>query len=135
MVHPGFYLLFKLTTGNHKPAMSIRSHFLRTISGGPIPDSFEDGFKEESLLRLLLRLNSRVQCALMSFQAYIDNIQAKTGKLPQDFRDELDAEGLLRRDMKAGELVAWLKEKYGLGHGHSMAIWAVFKSSDWVDSK
>ncbi len=72
----------------------------------------------------------------MSFQAYIDNIHAKTGKLPEDFMKHLKKEGLLRPDMKATELVGWLKENYALGHGHSMAIWAVFKSNGWVqDSK
>jgi hypothetical protein len=36
----------------------------------------------------------------MSFQAYLDNIQAKIGQSPDDFQ---------------------------LGHGHGMAIWALFK--------
>jgi hypothetical protein len=34
--------------------------------------------------------------------------------------------------MKAGELVAWLKQEYDLGHGHAMAVWAVFKDRGWV---
>jgi hypothetical protein len=68
----------------------------------------------------------------MSFQAYIDNIQSKTGRLPQDFKNEMEAEGLLKPDMKAAVLVNWLKEKYDVGHGHSMAIWAVFKAEGWV---
>jgi hypothetical protein len=37
-------------------------------------------------------------------------------------------------DRKAAEFVAWLKPTYGLGHGLSMAIWAVFKDEGWVDS-
>jgi hypothetical protein len=37
-----------------------------------------------------------------------------------------------RKDMKAGELVSWLKQECGLGHGHAMAIWAVFKQKGWV---
>ncbi len=69
----------------------------------------------------------------MSFQAYIDNIKAKTGKTPGDFRDLLAEQGLLNPDMKTGELVAWLKENFELGHGHSMAIWAEFKSNGWVN--
>ena len=68
----------------------------------------------------------------MSFQAYIDNIKAKTGKMPEDFKKELEKEKLYKPDMKANDLVKWLKEKYDLGHGHSMAIWAVFKSKGWV---
>ena len=68
----------------------------------------------------------------MSFQAYIDNIKAKTGKGPEDFKAQLEQEGRMRPDMKATELINWLKEKYDLGHGHSMAIFAYFKSKDWV---
>jgi len=37
--------------------------------------------------------------------------------------------------MKATELVKWLKDKFDLGHGYSMAIWAVFKSKGWVNEK
>ncbi|WP_416866280.1 MAG: DUF4287 domain-containing protein [Imperialibacter sp.] len=70
----------------------------------------------------------------MSFQAYIDNIKTKTGKSPEDFKKELEDDGLLSPDMKATDLVNWLKQNYELGHGHSMAIWAVFKSKDWVAS-
>ena len=69
----------------------------------------------------------------MSFQAYIDNIKAKTGKTPEDFKKQLQKEGLLKKEMKATDLVNWLKEKYELGHGHSMAIWAVFKAEGWVN--
>ena len=68
----------------------------------------------------------------MSFQAYIDNIKAKTGKSPEDFKDLAETKGMLRPDFKATELVNWLKQDFDLGHGHSMAIWAVFKSKGWV---
>lgn len=72
----------------------------------------------------------------MSFQAYLDNIKTKTGKTPEDFKKQLDKVKLLTAGFKAGDLVAWLKKNYDLGHGHSMAIWAVFKSKGWVqDSK
>jgi hypothetical protein len=72
----------------------------------------------------------------MSFQAYLDNIKAKTGKSPEDFKAQLEKEGALKPGLKATELVTWLKDNYQLGHGHSMAIWAVFKTRGWVkDSK
>ena len=35
--------------------------------------------------------------------------------------------GLLRPGVKAGEIVAWLKKDFDLGHGHAMAIYAVLK--------
>jgi hypothetical protein len=71
----------------------------------------------------------------MSFQAYLDNIKAKTGKTPEDFKREFEKTGKLESDMKASELVSWLKETYALGHGHCMAIWNVFVSNGWVETK
>jgi hypothetical protein len=69
----------------------------------------------------------------MTFQAYLDNIKAKTGKTPQEFKKLAVDAGVFNLTMKAGELVAWLKKEFDLGHGHSMAIWAVFKANGWVD--
>ena len=63
----------------------------------------------------------------MSFQAYIDNIKAKTGKTPDDFKKIAEKKGLLKPGVKAGEIVAWLKKDFDLGHGHAMAIYATFK--------
>ncbi|MBX7153951.1 MAG: DUF4287 domain-containing protein [Bacteriodetes bacterium] len=66
----------------------------------------------------------------MSFQAYIDNIKAKTGKTPDDFYKIAEQKGLLAPGTKTGEIVAWLKEDFDLGHGYSMAIYATFKSKN-----
>lgn len=62
----------------------------------------------------------------MTFQAYLDNIEAKTGKTPADFKKLAKKKGLLKPGVKAMEIVAWLKKDFGLGHGHAMAIYAVF---------
>ena len=63
----------------------------------------------------------------MSFQAYIDNIKAKTGLSPEDFKKLAKKKGLLEPSVKAMQIVAWLKKDFGLGHGHAMAIYATFK--------
>ena len=68
----------------------------------------------------------------MSFQAYLDNIQAKTGKSPADFKAMAAAKGFateagLTPGTKAGAIVDWLKAEFGLGHGHAMAIVALLK--------
>ncbi|MBE7175464.1 MAG: DUF4287 domain-containing protein [Mucilaginibacter polytrichastri] len=68
----------------------------------------------------------------MSFQAYLDNIQTKTGKSPEDFKKIAGekgwlSEGLLDPKVKAGEVVNWLKTDFELGHGHAMAIYALLK--------
>jgi Domain of unknown function (DUF4287) len=62
----------------------------------------------------------------MSFQAYLDNIEAKTGKTPKQFIDEASAKGY-GSDTKAGEIVKWLADDYGLGRGHAMALVHVIK--------
>lgn len=66
----------------------------------------------------------------MSFQAYIDNIQKKTGKSPEDFKNLAEAKGFLKNGeltVKATEITNWLKEEFELGHGHAMAIYAALK--------
>ena len=62
----------------------------------------------------------------MSFQAYLDNIEAKTGKTPGDFAKLASRKGLV----KHGEIIAWLKTEFSLGHGHANAIAAVLLKSD-----
>ncbi|MEQ1761140.1 MAG: DUF4287 domain-containing protein [Vicinamibacterales bacterium] len=68
----------------------------------------------------------------MSFQAYIDNIKAKTGKSPEDFHVAAKKQGLLGEPFKTMVLVAWLKSECGLGHGHAMAIVQAFKNRGWI---
>ncbi len=46
----------------------------------------------------------------MSFQAYLDTIEEKTGKIPQEFIDEAKAKGFDKPETKAGEILSWLKE-------------------------
>jgi hypothetical protein len=62
----------------------------------------------------------------VSFQAYLDNIRAETGKPPEDIAAAVRSQGL----SKPGEMVAWLKSEYGLGHGHAMAIVALVRRMD-----
>ena len=71
----------------------------------------------------------------MSFQAYLDNIKAKTGKTPEQFKTLAAKAGVYKSDMKASALVAWLKKEFDLGHGHSMAVWKMFKDKGWVESE
>ncbi|HEY8466986.1 MAG TPA: DUF4287 domain-containing protein [Solirubrobacterales bacterium] len=70
----------------------------------------------------------------MSFQAYLDNIERKTGKTPRQLIDEAKAKGF-GEDTKAGEIVEWLKEDYGLGRGHAMAIVHVIKRGPVISDK
>jgi len=68
----------------------------------------------------------------MTFKAYMDNIEAKTGKSPKEFRALADARGFtekgrIRPGVKADEITDWLKAEFNLGHGHAMALYALFK--------
>ena len=45
----------------------------------------------------------------MTFEAYLTNIQAKTGKTPKDFFDEAVQAGVLGSEMRAMQFVGWLK--------------------------
>lgn len=65
----------------------------------------------------------------MSFQAYIDNIFTKTGKTPEEFQRLAEKQGFFEPGVKVGQIVAWLKEEFGLGHGHAMAIVQAFKDA------
>ncbi|MDF2511990.1 MAG: Uncharacterized protein K0S04_1856 [Herbinix sp.] len=71
----------------------------------------------------------------MSFQAYIDNITTKTGKTPEQIRDEAINQGVLTEDMKATVFTDWLKKEYQLGHGHAMAMWKYFIEREWINTK
>lgn len=70
----------------------------------------------------------------MSFKAYLDNIKAKTGKSPADFKQFAAqkgwmTDGKLSVEIKVGKVVAWLKDDFELGHGHAMAIVALLKGA------
>jgi hypothetical protein len=70
----------------------------------------------------------------MSFQAYLDAIEKKTGKIPAALVEEAHARGF-GPDTKAGEIVAWLAEDYGLGRGHAMAFVHVIKKGPQISDK
>lgn len=70
----------------------------------------------------------------MSFQAYLDNIEAKTGKTPQQFIDEAHAKGF-NENTKAGEIIQWLADEYELGRGHAMALVHVIKHGAQISDK
>jgi hypothetical protein len=69
----------------------------------------------------------------MTFQAYLDAVKAKTGLTPDGILALVKERGVYTPDMKAAALVKLLKDEFELGHGHSMSIWAVFKSRGWVN--
>ena len=71
----------------------------------------------------------------MSFQAYLDNIQTKTGKTPNDFIALAKAKGFDDPATKAGVIIAWLKADFELGHGHAMALVHAIKNGPKIGGK
>ncbi len=57
----------------------------------------------------------------MSFQAYLDAAEQKTGRTPQELVDLATARGF-GPGTKAGPILDWLKEDFDLGRGHGMAL-------------
>lgn len=71
----------------------------------------------------------------MSFQAYLDNIEKQTGKTPNDFIALAREKGFTDPKTKAGVIVAWLKDDFGLGRGHAMALVHVIKNGATISDK
>ena len=71
----------------------------------------------------------------MSFQAYLDTIEKKTGLTPRQLVDTAHEKGFDAPGIKAGEILAWLKEDYDLGRGHGMALVHVIQKGPRISSK
>lgn len=71
----------------------------------------------------------------MSFQAYLDNIEAKTGLTARQFIELAHERGLDAPGTKAGDILAWLKDDYDLGRGHGMALVHVITKGPQISSK
>lgn len=76
----------------------------------------------------------------MSFQGYLKTIKEKTGLTAADFKvkaaeKKITENDILKANIKAGDVVSWLKADYDLGHGHAMAIYALLKGIKNEDSQ
>lgn len=68
----------------------------------------------------------------MSFQAYLNAVEARTGKSIEALSALAEAKGFvangaLKPETKPMQVVDWLKQDFGLGHGHAMSMVAYFK--------
>lgn len=71
----------------------------------------------------------------MSFQAYLDAIETKTGKTPRALLEIARSKGFDDPKVKAGVILDWLKADYDLGRGHGMAMVHVIKHGPEIDPK
>lgn len=68
----------------------------------------------------------------MSFRAYLDNVETKTGKSAEQLKAIAIGKGLadesgLAPGVKPTAIIDWLKRDFYLGHGHAMSIVAYIK--------
>lgn len=70
----------------------------------------------------------------MSFQAYLDNIEIKTGKTPEELIALANSKGF-NSNTKAGVIIEWLKNDFDLGRGHAMALVHVIKNGPNISNK
>ncbi|QYC40895.1 hypothetical protein Nocox_16410 [Nonomuraea coxensis DSM 45129] len=71
----------------------------------------------------------------MSFQAYLDTIEDRTGLTPRQFVELAKERGFDGPSVKAGAIIEWLKQDYGLGRGHAMALVHVIKKGPEIGTK
>jgi len=71
----------------------------------------------------------------MSFQAYLDAVEDKTGLTPRQLVDIAHERGYDDPSVKAGVILAWLAEDYGVGRGHGMAMVHVIKNGPGIGDK
>ena len=71
----------------------------------------------------------------MSFQAYLDTIEQKTGKTPLELLEIAKSKGFEGPSTKASDVITWLKEDYDLGRGHAMAFLHVIKNGTKISDK
>ena len=71
----------------------------------------------------------------MSFKAYLDTIEDRTGLTPREFIVMAHERGLDSPATKASEVIDWLKTDFGLGRGHAMALVHVIKNGAKIATK
>src|SRR6478609_2309899 len=72
--------------------------------------------------------------APVSFQAYLDAVEDKTGLTPRRLVDLAHERGF-DATTKAGPILEWLRDDYGLGRGHGMAMVHVITKGPQISSK
>ncbi|KAD3633186.1 DUF4287 domain-containing protein [Arthrobacter yangruifuii] len=71
----------------------------------------------------------------MSFQAYLDAIEDKTGLTPRQLVEIAETKGFSGEGAKAGDILEWLKTDYAIGRGHGMALVHVIRNGARIDQK
>jgi len=70
----------------------------------------------------------------MSFQAYLDAVEDKTGHTPRELIRLAEERGF-DATTKATPILEWLKEDYSVGRGHGMAMVHVITKGPQISTK
>lgn len=70
----------------------------------------------------------------MSFQAYLDAIERKTGKTPKELLTLARGRGF-GADTKVQEIVDWLRDDFQLGRGHAVALVHVIRTGPQISDR
>lgn len=70
----------------------------------------------------------------MSFQAYLDAVEKKTGLTPRELVAIAGEKGF-DSSSAAAPIVQWLADDYGLGRGHAMAMVHVITKGPGISAK
>jgi hypothetical protein len=70
----------------------------------------------------------------MTYQAYLDAIEKRTGRTPRQLLEEAATRGFTPTT-RAADVVAWLKDDYDVGRGHAMALFGVLKNGATISDK
>lgn len=70
----------------------------------------------------------------MSYQAYLDAIEKKTGRTPQQLLELATSRGFTPTT-KATEFCTWLQDDFQVGRGHAMALYGVLKNGATISEK
>ncbi|CAN5239676.1 DUF4287 domain-containing protein [soil metagenome] len=70
----------------------------------------------------------------MSFQAYLDTSEEKTGKTPRELVALATDKGF-DSSTKATPIIEWLAADFGLGRGHAMALVHVITKGPTIGTK
>jgi hypothetical protein len=70
----------------------------------------------------------------MSYQAYLDAVEKKTGRTPAELLAEAAGRGFTPTT-KAADVVVWLKDEYDVGRGHAMALHGALTNGSTISDK
>ena len=83
----------------------------------------------------MARSSSLLYDRTMSFQAYLDAVESKTGLTPRELIQLAKARGFDAPGIKAGTILEWLATDYGLGRGHGMSMVHIIQNGPMISEK